>query len=484
MLSFISKCSGRLTTVATVAILAGCGVSMNAAVIGVPPTVAPGVVLSSTDPAIGAYQRALVDELNQAVSTQGAHEAQQLQAQFEALTNNHTLIGAEKIDALRQFGAQQIALRQTVVSQLIADVQSRQHLSSGQRSALIANLQAVSAHLTSLGNLIAQDTLVDRLRTDVVSMANSTRIYGLVLPVVYLADAADSMIAEASLLAQRGQQIYGTILQNGAGDPNHGLEVAAYQSLQTQIGTLDATANSGVNAVLSLSASDYTTATSVINGERSLMSSVLGPFGPMTTAQTFVSELRGWSTWKPSAAAAAAPLAPAPLAALPVFLWGTPAPTPVAPPAAPLPTLAPAAAPTPVPPTLVPPTPVPPTPVPPTPVPPTPVPPTPVPPTPVPPTPTPATGTLSGTVADSSTQGAIQGASVTYTGVADNSTYTVTTDVNGYYFFGPMLAEDYTVTVTATNYGSQTTSATVPAGGNAPLTFSLTANTPPSPSPT
>jgi hypothetical protein len=467
MLSFISRCSGRLIGVATVALLAGCGVNMNAAVIGVPPTVAPGVVLSSTDPAIGAYQRALVDELNQAASTQGAHEAQQLQAQFEALTNNHTLIGAEKIDALRQFGAQQIALRQTVVSQLIADVQSRQHLSSGQRSALIANLQAVSAHLTSLGNVIAQDTLVDRLRTDVISMANSTRIYGVVLPVVYLADAADSMIAEASLLAQRGQQIYGTIVQKGAGDPNHGLEVAAYQSLQTQIGTLDATANSGVNAVLSLSASDYPTATSVINGERSLMSSVLGPFGPMTAAQTFVSELRGWSTWKPSAAAAA-PLAPAALAALPAFLWGTPAPTP--------PPAAPAAATTPVPPT---PTPVP-TPIP-TPVPtPTPL-PTPTP-TPTPP-PAPTTGTLSGTVTDS-TFNALAGATVCISTGGTCSGASTTTAADGTYTLDALPAGSYTVTVMDDpNYVSQSFVVDVPAGFAATQDFNLAANTP-SPTPT
>jgi len=84
-------------------------------------------------------------------------------------------------------------------------------------------------------------------------------------------------------------------------------------------------------------------------------------------------------------------------------------------------------------------------------------------------------------VADS--VGPVVGASVTYTGVVDQqNTYTVTTDVNGYYYFGPMLAEDYTVTVTGANDDSQTSTVTVPAG-SATWNFTLTATTP-SPSPT
>ena len=191
MTGFISKFSGRLVGVAAVAILAGCGVTMNGAVIGVPPSIAPGAVLRATDPALGVYQQSLLGELNQAAATQGGRESQQLQAEFNALTNDHTLIDAEKIDVLRQFGASQISVRQSLLTQLIADVQSRHHLSAGQRSAVVSNLQAVSAHLSSLGNVIAQDILVDRLRTDIVSIASSTQIYAIVQPVNHLAAAAE-----------------------------------------------------------------------------------------------------------------------------------------------------------------------------------------------------------------------------------------------------------------------------------------------------
>jgi len=191
MTGFISKCSVRLVGVAAVAILAGCGVTMNGAVIGVPPPVAPGPVLSATHPAAGVDQQSLLGELNQAAATQGDRGAQQLLAEFDSLTNDHTLIDAEKIDVLKQFGASQISVRQSLLTQLIADLQSRHHLSAGQRSAVVSKLQAVSAQLSSLGNVIAQDTLVDRLRTDIISIASSTQIYAIVQPVNHLAAAAE-----------------------------------------------------------------------------------------------------------------------------------------------------------------------------------------------------------------------------------------------------------------------------------------------------
>ena len=77
--------------------------------------------------------------------------------------------------------------------------------------------------------------------------------------------------------------------------------------------------------------------------------------------------------------------------------------------------------------------------------------------------------------------GPVVGASVVYTG-ADQSTYPVTTDQNGYYFFGPMPTQDYTVTVTAANDDPLTSTVNVPGDGTN-LDFTLTATTP-SPSPT
>jgi hypothetical protein len=464
MTGFISKCSGAVVGIATVGVLAGCGATMNSAVLGIPPSGAPGAVLSATDPAIGAFQQNLVNELNLVAATGGARESQLLQAEFNALANDHSLIGVEKITALQNFGEAQIASREQSIAADIATVQALQHISGAQRSALVANLQAVGARLSALGAQIAQTAFVDVLRTETLSIATSSNVNGTVEPIVHLASAADSMLAEASLLAQHGQQFNAAIVQNASNDPNHGLEVAAFQDLQSSVSAMSYTANAALNAVIPLVLAPDSVSVTTINSERSLMSSELGSFGALTGAQDDINSLRGWV--KPIAAPAAA-------VALPVAIWGTPPPAPAPTPVAtPVPTVAP----TPVPPTA---TPVPPTP---TPVPPT---PTPVPPTPtpVPPTPTPAppTGTLDGHVQDAS--GFVSGASVSYVG-SDNSSYSVQTDATGYYFFIATPGVTYTITAVATSDDPQTAGpVSVTAGSDTPTDFTLNTTATPAPTP-
>ena len=290
---------------------------MNGAVLGIPPSGAPGAVLSATDPAIGAFQQNLVNELNLVAATGGARESQLLQAEFNALANDHSLIGFEKIIALQKFGEAQIASREQSIAADISTVQALQHIGGGQRAALISNLQTVSARLSALGAQIAQTAFVDMLRTETLSIATSSNVNGTVAPIVHLASAADSMLAEASLLAQHGQQFNAAIVQNASTDPNHGLEVAAFQDLQRSVSSMSYTANAALNAVIPLVLAPDAVSVTTINNERSLMSSELGSFGALTGAQDDINSLRGWV--KPIAVPAAA-------VALPVAIWGTPPP--------------------------------------------------------------------------------------------------------------------------------------------------------------
>jgi hypothetical protein len=483
MTGFISKCSGAVVGIATVAVLAGCGATMNGAVLGIPPSGAPGAVLSATDPAIGAFQQNLVNELNLVAATGGARESQLLQAEFNALANDHSLIGFEKITALQNFGEAQVASREQSIAADIATVQALQHISGAQRSAMVANLQAVGARLSALSAQIAQTAFVDVLRAETLSIATSSNVNGTVEPIVHLASAADSMLAEASLLAQHGQQFNAAIVQNASTDPNHGLEVAAFEDLQQSVSSMSYTANAALNAVIPLVLAPDAVSVTTINNERSLMSSELGSFGALTGAQADINSLRGWV--KPIAAA------PAAAVALPVAIWGTPPPAPAPTPVAtPLPTLLPTATPTLVPtvaptavptvaPTSVPPTP---TPVPPTP---TPVPPTP---TPVPPTPTPAptTGQLDGYVQDAS--GFVSGASVSYVGSdgSQGSFQTGSDGIAGHYYFIVTVQPGvtYSITAAATNDDPQTAApVSVTAGSDTPTTFTLNTTATPAPTP-
>ena len=186
MAGFCSRWSGALVGLALASTLAACGATMNGAVIGVPAHIAPSAVRSASDPPAGAHLQTFVNELNEAAAVQAGPESPQLIADISALSNNHALVGAEKADVLKQFAAYQIAVRQALVTSLIANVQARPRLGV-QRAAIISNLRVVRAHLTTLGSAIAADRLVDRLRTEITSITPEALIYNIVQPVNHTA---------------------------------------------------------------------------------------------------------------------------------------------------------------------------------------------------------------------------------------------------------------------------------------------------------
>jgi hypothetical protein len=187
MAGFCSRWSGALVGFALASTLAACGATMNGAVIGVPAHIAPSAIRSASDPPPGAHLQTSVNELNEAAAVHAGPESPQLIADISALSNNHTLVGAEKGDVLKQFAAYQIAVRQALVSSLIANVQARPRLGGVQRAAIISHLKVVRAHLTNLGSAIAADRLVDRLRTEITSITPEALIYNIVQPVNHTA---------------------------------------------------------------------------------------------------------------------------------------------------------------------------------------------------------------------------------------------------------------------------------------------------------
>ena len=172
--------SAALAGVAMASTLAGCGATMNEAVIGVPAHITPSAVRSASDPPAGANLQNFVNELNQAATAQTGPESSQLITALRALSNDRALIDAEKGDVLKQFAAHQIGVRQALVASLIANVQARPRVSAGQRAMVISSLRAVSAHLATLGSVISADTLVDRLRGEIASITPESQIYTIV----------------------------------------------------------------------------------------------------------------------------------------------------------------------------------------------------------------------------------------------------------------------------------------------------------------
>jgi hypothetical protein len=183
MAGFCSRCCGALGGLALASTLAACGATMNGAVIGVPAHNAVSAIRSASDPPAGASLQTFVNELNEAAAAvHAAPESPRLIADLAALSNDHSLVGAEKGGVLRQFAAYQIGVRQALVTSLIANVQARPRLSGIQRAAIVSNLRVVSAHLSTLGSAIAADTLVDRLRSEITLITPEQLIYNIVQP--------------------------------------------------------------------------------------------------------------------------------------------------------------------------------------------------------------------------------------------------------------------------------------------------------------
>jgi hypothetical protein len=183
MVGFCSRWSGALVGLALASTLAACGATMNGPVIGVPSHIAVSAIRSAADPPAGAHLQTFVNELNEAAAIQAGPESPQLIADLAALSNDHTLVGAEKGDVLKQFAAYQIEVRQALVTSLIANVQARPRLGGAQRAVIISSLKVVRAHLATLGSAIAADRLVDRLRTEITSITPEAMIYNIVQPV-------------------------------------------------------------------------------------------------------------------------------------------------------------------------------------------------------------------------------------------------------------------------------------------------------------
>jgi hypothetical protein len=199
--------ASKLTALAGAAVVAlslgACGSAANDPVIGRPPTASLPAAPTSTDQAVSAYELALVNQLNQADQTQGSYEAGQISAEVNALANDHTLILAEQIDKLKSLGASAISRRETELATLSDDVRSNAHLSSSESATLLGLTGGVEAHLQALGSKIEADSLIDVLRADVLSIDASTRVSGLIEPMVHLALGAGDVGAVAGSLAQQ-----------------------------------------------------------------------------------------------------------------------------------------------------------------------------------------------------------------------------------------------------------------------------------------
>ncbi len=233
--------------------LAACGTTEYGPVIGTPAVASPPLPVASTNQAVDALEQRLVSELNQIDLTPSDGEPTQITAEINALMNDHTLIVAEQMDSLRRLGAGAVAERQKVLDRLIGDIQSAR-LGSSQAAALLSLVHDVQHQLQAVGAKIATDSLEDVLLQDVRSVDPSTRVGGLIDPLVHVGIGAGIMSVEASSIAGRAANLGRALTSSAA---NYSTEKALLARVESQASAMQSTARALFSQVLQLTPAGY-----------------------------------------------------------------------------------------------------------------------------------------------------------------------------------------------------------------------------------
>ena len=277
-------------------VLAGCSPATQDTVIGVPSASTP--VAAAEVSLDNAVNEAIANELSQvSVSQSVASESASVQADLNALNSAGSLVRSELVAALVATSAKQIAKREGLLDSLIADVRADKYLSGvdpagrslGQ--SLLAILDGINTQLQALSNKIASDQLADELRTDVLSIGPSTRVYGVFEPMTHLAIAAGDELYELNALAAQEQPLAAEVAANAATDPQHSREVATLSDLSASIAAARQAADSAVEAVLGMTPSEYPANKSTIIAARSALIQLRSPLGRLGEANGDVNVL-------------------------------------------------------------------------------------------------------------------------------------------------------------------------------------------------
>jgi hypothetical protein len=281
---------------ATVAgmLLAGCSPSTTA-VIGVPPSSSPvnEQPVNSIDAAVNAV---IASQLAQANENQSDGQPAQAQVELDALTSVNALIRAEAFTSLQATGAKEIAKREGIINTLVSAVQANKYLNGvdpagrSLSASLLSILSGVESQLQALGAQIASDLLPNVLRSDVLSIATSTRVGGIYDPMTHLAIAGGDELYELGLLSNQEQQLAGEVAAQ-TGGPNYAAETERLNDLESSITSARATIDSALAAVMSLSPASYPGSTTTIVNVRSALIQLRSPLGKIGEANADANEI-------------------------------------------------------------------------------------------------------------------------------------------------------------------------------------------------
>ena len=151
---------------------------------------------------LAGLEQAITNELNAVNATQSANETPESLIELQALNNPASLLKAENFQRLQALGANAAKKRELVVQALIAEVQGDRFLAKvtvGGRNLsgwMVSILNGVNSQLGALTSSLSTVGLTDQVRADIISINASTRVYGLIEPMMHLALAGGDELYE------------------------------------------------------------------------------------------------------------------------------------------------------------------------------------------------------------------------------------------------------------------------------------------------
>jgi hypothetical protein len=289
-----SRIAALVCSASAIALLAGCAsAAPGAAVLGVPKSATSTAPPPSGD-VLAGLEQAITNELNAVNATQSANEAPESLIELEALNNPASLLKAENFERLQALGADAAKKRELVVQALIAEVQGDSYLAKvtvGGRNLsewMVSILNGVNSQLGALTSSLSSVELTDQVRADIISINASTRVYGLIEPMMHLALAGGDELYELATLQNREVSLAKLLSRTGSADPLYTNDQNMIADMKNNLGSAAQKIDAALSAVLGLSASGFPGNRSTIVSARGQLTQVRTPLG---TAQGDVQQL-------------------------------------------------------------------------------------------------------------------------------------------------------------------------------------------------
>jgi hypothetical protein len=292
----LSRFMGLAGAIAVGSLLAGCAAAVPGPAVIVAPPAAAAAAASPSGDFLAGLEQAVANELSAINSTQTDNEPPSVLIELNALSSESSLLQAETFGKLQTMGANQVAKRERLVSALTADVRGSTYLNgvsvngTSLSGSILAMLGRVDGQLQSEASSVQSTTLIDELRTLIINLGPSTRVFGLVLPAVHLAIAGGVELNGVNLL--EGQ--YQTLLRKAnlhKKSPDYAEESARLRDLAANIATVKSTVTSDLEAVLALSPAGYPGNKATILSARAHMTQFRSPLGQLNTGAGDVNEI-------------------------------------------------------------------------------------------------------------------------------------------------------------------------------------------------